>query len=74
MNPNEEDINADEVEVLVGGEGVQQEFTENLTGVKPDETRTFIVDYPEDFTTQRTWPARKSNTSRSNRRQDERTA
>jgi trigger factor len=29
---------------------VQQEFTENLTGVKADDSRTFVVDYPADFT------------------------
>jgi trigger factor len=47
--PEEEDIKVDDVEVLLGGPNVQQEFTENLTGVKPDETRTFVVDYPADF-------------------------
>jgi trigger factor len=47
--PEEEPIKVDDVEVVVGGPGVQQEFTENLTGVKPDDTRTFTVEYPEDF-------------------------
>ena len=46
----DEDIKADEVEVTLGGKGVQQEFTDNLTGVKPDDERTFLVEYPEDFT------------------------
>ena len=49
--PEQEDITADEVDVLIGGEGVQQEFTDNLTGVKPDETRNFTVIYPDDFKT-----------------------
>jgi len=49
--PDEEDIKANEVDVLIGAEGVQQEFTENLTGVKPDESRSFTVTYPEDFKT-----------------------
>jgi trigger factor len=49
--PDEENIKADEVDVLIGGQGVQPEFTENLTGVKPDETRTFTVVYPEEFKT-----------------------
>ncbi len=40
---------ADDVEVTLGGEGVQQEFTDNLTGVKADDEKTFVVDYPEDF-------------------------
>ncbi|HEY5885837.1 MAG TPA: trigger factor [Pyrinomonadaceae bacterium] len=48
-NPEEENIKSDEVEVHLGGEGVQQEFTDNLTGVKVDDEKTFIVAYPEDF-------------------------
>jgi trigger factor len=28
---------------------VQQEFTDNLLGVNPDDEKTFVVDYPEDF-------------------------
>src|ERR1700752_223164 len=48
--PEAEDIKVDDVEVVIGGPGVQQEFSENLTGVKPEETRTFTVDYPADFT------------------------
>ena len=47
--PEEEEIKVDDVEVVLGGPGVQQEFTENLTGVKPEETKTFLVDYPQDF-------------------------
>ncbi|HEY4423625.1 MAG TPA: trigger factor [Pyrinomonadaceae bacterium] len=49
-DPEEEEIKVDDVEVVIGGPGVQQEFTENLTGVKPDESRTFTVEYPADFT------------------------
>jgi len=48
-SPDEEDIKAEDVEVVLAGEGVQQEFTDNLQGVKPDEERTFTVEYPEDF-------------------------
>ena len=48
--PEEEEIKVDDVEVVIGGQGVQQEFTDNLTGVNADETRTFTVDYPADFT------------------------
>jgi trigger factor len=47
--PEEEDINVEEVEVILGGEGVQQEFTDNLLGVKADDERSFVVNYPEDF-------------------------
>lgn len=46
-----EEIKVDDIEVVLGGPNVQQEFTENLTGVRPDDKRTFIVTYPEDFST-----------------------
>ena len=49
-DPEEEEIKVDDVEVVLGGLGVQQEFTENLTGVWPDDSRTFQVEYPADFT------------------------
>jgi trigger factor len=45
----EEPIKADEVEVSLGGKGVQPEFTDNLIGVQADDEKTFVVDYPEDF-------------------------
>ncbi len=48
--PEAEDIKVDDVEVVIGGQGVQKEFTENLTGVNADDSRTFLVDYPADFT------------------------
>ncbi|HEX8177757.1 MAG TPA: trigger factor [Pyrinomonadaceae bacterium] len=48
--PEAEDINVEEVDVELGGPGVQQEFTDNLIGVRADETKTFTVNYPEDFT------------------------
>ena len=48
--PEEEDIKADDIEVVLGGEGVQKEFTDNLQDAKPDDTKSFLVDYPEDFT------------------------
>ena len=44
-----ENIKADDVEVILGGKGVQPEFTENLIDVKPDDEKTFVVDYPADF-------------------------
>ena len=47
--PDAEEIKADDVEVVLGGEGVQQEFTENLQGTKPDDKKTFLVAYPDDF-------------------------
>jgi trigger factor len=47
--PDAEEIKVDDVEVELGGPGVQQEFTDSLTGVKPEETKTFVVDYPPNF-------------------------
>jgi trigger factor len=47
--PEEEEIKVEDVEVVLGGPGVQKEFTENLTGVRADESRTFQVEYPADF-------------------------
>ncbi len=44
-----EPIKADDVEVILGARGVQPEFTDNLIGVKPDDEKTFMVDYPPDF-------------------------
>lgn len=45
----EENIKADDVDVVLGGKGVQPEFSENLAGVKAEDEKTFVVDYPEDF-------------------------
>ena len=48
-NPDEENIKQDDVEVTLGGKGVQQEFTDNLIGVKADDEKNFMVEYPEDY-------------------------
>jgi trigger factor len=48
--PDEEDINVEDVELTLGGEGVQTEFTDNLVGVRADEQKSFTVNYPADFT------------------------
>jgi trigger factor len=47
--PSDDDINVEDVDILVGGEGVLPDFTEQFTGVRPDEVKTFAVEYPEDF-------------------------
>ena len=47
--PEEEPIKVDDVEVVLGGQGVQQEFTDNLLGVHPEEKKSFVVEYAEDF-------------------------
>ncbi|HEY6121649.1 MAG TPA: trigger factor [Pyrinomonadaceae bacterium] len=50
--PEDEDIDVKDVEVVLGGEGVQQEFTDNLLAGKADDEKTFTVDYPADFTSE----------------------
>src|SRR2546430_7276408 len=47
--PEAEPINVQDVDVVLGGEGVVQEMTDNLTGAKPDDEKMFSVDYPQDF-------------------------
>jgi len=44
-----EPINVEDVDVVLGGPGVVQTITDNLSGAKPDDEKTFLVDYPADF-------------------------
>ena len=46
---SDEEINVEDVDVVLGGEGVLPAFGENLTGVRADEVKTFTVSYPADF-------------------------
>jgi len=48
-DPSAEPINVEEVDVVLGGAGVVQEITDNLTGSNPDDEKEFSVDYPENF-------------------------
>src|SRR2546423_107390 len=50
--PSDEDINVEDVDIVLGGEGVLPAFNENLTGVRADEVKTFEVSYPTDFNAQ----------------------
>jgi trigger factor len=45
----EEPISQDEMNLEVGGEYTLPEFTENVRGMQPGETREFDVVYPEDY-------------------------
>ena len=47
--PDAEPIKVEDVDVILGGEGVVQEITDQLTGAKPDDEKTFTVDYRADF-------------------------
>lgn len=53
LDPQEEhekeDLKAEGVEIEIGAQETQPEFSENLRGVKPDDVREFRVVYPEDF-------------------------
>jgi trigger factor len=44
-----EPINVEDVDVVLGGEGVVAEITNNLLGAKADDEKTFPVSYPADF-------------------------
>ena len=48
-DPEAEPINVEDVDVILGGEGVVQAITDHLLGCQPDEQKTFSVEYPEDF-------------------------
>jgi trigger factor len=50
--PEAEDIKAEGVDVVLGGEGIVPEFAEGLTGVRPDDVRTIRIKYPDDFKAQ----------------------
>jgi len=47
--PEEEDLKSDDVQIEIGGNNVQSEFSENLRGVKADDVREFRIKYPDDF-------------------------
>lgn len=47
--PEAEPINVEDVDVVLGGQGVVQEITDNLMGMRADDEKTFLVEYPEDF-------------------------
>jgi trigger factor len=47
--PDAQPIKVEDVDVVLGGTGVVQEITDNLTGAKPDDEKVFTVNYPADF-------------------------
>lgn len=50
--PQEEDLKSDDVQIEIGVNNVQPEFSENLRGVKAGDVREFRVKYPESFSTE----------------------
>jgi trigger factor len=53
VQPEDEDIKTENAQIKLGSEDVQQEFNENLRGVKAGDTRQFRVSYPDNFRTER---------------------
>ncbi|HKP38015.1 MAG TPA: trigger factor [Pyrinomonadaceae bacterium] len=47
--PDDEPLNVEDVDVVLGGDGVVSEITNNLLDVTPEQEKTFRVNYPEDF-------------------------
>jgi trigger factor len=47
--PDTDPIKADDLEITLGDEGIEQSFTENLVGLEEDEEKEFTVSYPADF-------------------------
>ncbi|HYP28358.1 MAG TPA: trigger factor [Blastocatellia bacterium] len=45
----EEEIKQEDVEIELGAKGVLEEFTEGLSGARPGDVRTFVVEYPPDY-------------------------
>lgn len=50
--PDKEPILVEDVDIELGGGKVQQEFSDNLLGVKADDEKDFTVAYPEDFSSE----------------------
>ena len=50
--PNADPIKADDLEITLGDEGIEQSFTENLVGLEADEEKEFTVSYPADFSSE----------------------
>jgi trigger factor len=46
-------VHVDDVMVEIGGTNTVREFSDNLRGARPGESRTFEVSYPADFSDQR---------------------
>lgn len=51
--PAEQPVKVDDVMIEIGNPNTVQEFSENLRGVKPGESRTFDVQYAQDYADQR---------------------
>jgi len=59
--PEAEPINVTDVDVVLGGDGVVQEITDNLIGAKADDEKTFWSIIPR-ISAPKDWPASQSST------------
>ncbi len=50
ISGEDEPIRADDLEVKLGDDVIEQSFTENLVGLEEDDEKEFAVTYAEDFT------------------------
>ncbi len=50
--PQADPIKAEDLEITLGDEGIEQSFTENLAGLETDEEKEFTVSYPADFSSE----------------------
>ena len=48
--PQTDPIKADDLEIALGDEMIEESFTKNLVGVQEDDEKEFTVTYAEDFT------------------------
>lgn len=51
-DPDGEPIRANDLEVVLGDEVIEEAFTENLVGVNADDEKEFSVTYPEEFSSE----------------------
>jgi trigger factor len=49
-DPTAEPVSVNDIEIKLGDERIEKAFNDALTGVEADEEKSFVVDYPEDFT------------------------
>jgi trigger factor len=47
--PEEDPINAEDIEIIIGDDRIEKSFSENLAGLDEDEEKEFTVEYAEDF-------------------------
>jgi trigger factor len=49
-DPAAEPVSVENIEIKLGDERIEKAFNDALVGVEPDQEKTFIVDYPAEFT------------------------